>query len=231
MIEGAIKVGDRFLHEDGSASKVLRVYASGGSIRFLDESEGAAYTFEEVGFRNKHTHRLPPEGLCPPASQHPADLKPRTGKAPLHLIPWSVVPEDLTPIALTAIAHERHGQGEPLCLPDGDEIKDGDEVGRGDVRALPFYLLRELAAQGVTMAEIAGVFAYGAAKYARNNWRSFTWDKAAEDAYFGAIMRHLDADRTGETNDPESGLRHRAHAACGCLIWLWHVSDERKVSP
>ncbi len=176
----------------------------------------------ELSFRKGHTRIDPAEPApAPAASQHPADLKPRGVKAPLHMIPWGASPIfDLVPGELFSAAQEA---GE---WPDGDEFHDPDE---GQVSCVnPFREPEWLSALAANLiddlgwAQIAEVFAYGARKYARDNWRTFTWDQAAEDAYFGAIFRHLDADRRGETIDPESGLPHRAHAACGALISIWH---------
>lgn len=80
--------------------------------------------------------------------------------------------------------------------------------------------LASLCLDRVGIDEVARVFEYGAKKYARDNWRTFTWDAQAEDEYFGAICRHLVRDHDGETVDPESGCPHVAHAAAGALIWL-----------
>ncbi len=63
---------------------------------------------------------------------------------------------------------------------------------------------------------IAEVFAHGAAKYGKWNWR----DKPVGlMAYVGAILRHTNAIRRGEDIDPESGLPHLAHiAATACIL-------------
>lgn len=56
----------------------------------------------------------------------------------------------------------------------------------------------------------ANVFAFGAEKYARDNWRKgMKWTEVADSA-----LRHLQAWLEGETNDAESGLPHLAHAKC-----------------
>ena len=128
-------------------------------------------------------------------SQHPADLKPRGVKAPLYLIPWD---------AAAGTCSVDQIMCEALVTLDPSEI------------------LCELGRRGVALEQVAEVFAYGARKYARDNWRTFTWDDSARDEYFGAICRHLLADSRGETIDPESGQPPLAHAACGALIWRWH---------
>lgn len=133
-------------------------------------------------------------------SQHPADLKPRGVKAPMHLIPWEVVPDEcMHPIMLHSMFDKVDG--------DPDIVMEG---------------LARACISEVGLEAVARVFEHGANKYARDNWKSFTWDQKAEDEYFGAICRHLTAAHTGEVNDPESGLPHVAHAAAGALITLWH---------
>lgn len=64
--------------------------------------------------------------------------------------------------------------------------------------------------------EIVGaVLAYGAEKYAPNNWaKGADWSR-----YTGAALRHVFAHLRGEDNDPETGLPHLAHATC-CLLFL-----------
>jgi hypothetical protein len=67
---------------------------------------------------------------------------------------------------------------------------------------------------GKALAEVAKVLAHGAEKYAPENWR-----KVEGSRYLDAALRHLFAYRDGEENDPESGLSHKAHAAC-CILFM-----------
>ena len=60
-----------------------------------------------------------------------------------------------------------------------------------------------------TLAEEAEVYAYGAQKYEAHSWRKV--DNALEE-YTNAMFRHLAAHFDGQELDPESGLRHLAHA-------------------
>jgi hypothetical protein len=60
-----------------------------------------------------------------------------------------------------------------------------------------------------TIAEEAEVYAYGARKYEAHSWRKV--ENALEE-YTNAMFRHLAAHFRGEERDPESGLRHLAHA-------------------
>ena len=54
-------------------------------------------------------------------------------------------------------------------------------------------------------------------RYGAYNWRR---TKVCASTYVNAIMRHLNAWRDGEDLDPESGISHLAHIACGCNILL-----------
>lgn len=66
---------------------------------------------------------------------------------------------------------------------------------------------------------LARVYAFGAQKYKDHNWRRrYEWSKS-----YAAAMRHMTAFWRGETNDPESGLPHPAHAMfhmAALLTWL-----------
>ena len=66
---------------------------------------------------------------------------------------------------------------------------------------------------------IAEVLKYGAQKYAPNNWmRGMSWETVA-----GGILRHVTAFRRGEEMDPETGLPHLHHAACGLMFLSWYA--------
>ena len=69
--------------------------------------------------------------------------------------------------------------------------------------------------------EIVKVLTFGANKYADNNWQKVPQGR---ERYFAAAMRHLVAWRRGEERDPESGLKHLAHAGC-CLLFLSHLTN------
>jgi hypothetical protein len=86
---------------------------------------------------------------------------------------------------------------------------------RGDVRVQGLF-----PGCGPAMLEVARVLTFGASKYGANNWQTLA---NFTDRYYAAILRHLFAHGGGETKDPESGLPHLAHAACGALFLL---SDE-----
>lgn len=69
---------------------------------------------------------------------------------------------------------------------------------------------------------VAEVQRYGHAKYKNfNNYR-----KGMEHSrQISCAMRHLLAHMDGETNDPESGLPHIAHAACRIMFLMQNISD------
>ena len=60
-----------------------------------------------------------------------------------------------------------------------------------------------------TTRALAQVLTFGANKYAPNNWQLV---ENGKDRYLDALLRHLDAYRSGESLDPESGLSHLSHA-------------------
>lgn len=92
-----------------------------------------------------------------------------------------------------------------------DPVKhDGD---KSAVELIPF----------VALERIGEVLAYGASKYARNNWRvgnGLAWSRL-----LGAALRHLYAWGRGENIDPESGHSHLSHAAA-CVLFLLAYENE-----
>ena len=69
---------------------------------------------------------------------------------------------------------------------------------------------------------VGRVLAFGAAKYARDNWRLV---EDAQTRYMDAALRHLNAVRRGEGQDSESGEHHLAHAAC-CVLFMLELALE-----
>lgn len=59
------------------------------------------------------------------------------------------------------------------------------------------------------------VLTFGAKKYTENGWRTVP---NAKERYTAALMRHVYAIQTGETIDPESGLRHIDHIQCNAAF-------------
>ena len=62
----------------------------------------------------------------------------------------------------------------------------------------------------------ADVLTLGAEKYNANNWRKCKPNQLY--LYWDALYRHLEAFRSGETFDKESGINHLYHAACNIMF-------------
>lgn len=75
------------------------------------------------------------------------------------------------------------------------------------------------------LEEMVKVLTYGAKKYSPDNWRHVS---DLRRRYFDATQRHVWAWQSGETNDPESGLHHLAHAMCSLMFILQVDLEERK---
>lgn len=68
----------------------------------------------------------------------------------------------------------------------------------------------------IALNEIARVMGYGAKKYDAHNWRKgLAWSRV-----YAAVQRHLLAWQSGESEDPETGISHLAHASCGLMFLL-----------
>lgn len=68
---------------------------------------------------------------------------------------------------------------------------------------------------------LADVLTFGARKYAPDNWRKVD---DAETRYIAAALRHINAHRSGEQHDTETGLPHLAHAMC-CLAFVIELEE------
>lgn len=98
----------------------------------------------------------------------------------------------------------------------GMEIRFGGH--KADAGKPPCELLSPIAALGT-----AQVLAFGAKKYAPNNWRKgLAWMRI-----IGAIFRHLYAFMAGEDLDPETQLPHVDHVACE-VMFLQELYRTRK---
>lgn len=88
---------------------------------------------------------------------------------------------------------------------------------KSDAEKLPVELLDAHALEGLT-----AVLAFGANKYAPNNWRKgFNYSRL-----IAALLRHTFALMKGERNDPESGLPHIDHIGC-CWMFLSNMMKTR----
>lgn len=68
------------------------------------------------------------------------------------------------------------------------------------------------------LSSLARVLTYGANKYDANNWQNV---QPFHDRYYAALMRHLEAWRSGQDRDEESGLLHLEHALCCAAFLCW----------
>ena len=94
----------------------------------------------------------------------------------------------------TALGHE-------CDVPTSTKIVTGMKF---DTGKLQYSLIPTSATKA-----LAEVLTYGANKYAPNNWQLV---QDGETRYLDALFRHLEAFRSGEVNDEESGLHHLSHA-------------------
>lgn len=81
---------------------------------------------------------------------------------------------------------------------------------------LQYGLLPPLA-----LRETVKVLTFGAEKYEPDNWRRVP---DGNRRYFDAAQRHLWAYKTGEVNDPETGVSHLAHALC-CIMFMLDLDE------
>ena len=72
---------------------------------------------------------------------------------------------------------------------------------------------------GPAMLELSKVWAFGADKYDKSNWKHV---KNGETRYTNALLRHLIAEDS-QILDSESNLRHAAHVAWNALARLWFI--------
>ena len=85
-----------------------------------------------------------------------------------------------------------------------------DDQGKLRYDLVPWRALRALAA----------VLTHGAAKYGEQTWNI----PDPKGRYHAALMRHIEAWRSGEDIDPDSGLPHLAHAIAN-VVFLFEVSQ------
>jgi hypothetical protein len=72
---------------------------------------------------------------------------------------------------------------------------------------------------------VAQVLAFGAKKYAAHNWRK----GIQVTRLLGGIFRHGFAILRGEDIDPESGLPHVHHLACGAMFLSWMMQHRKEM--
>lgn len=133
-------------------------------------------------------------------------------------ITWAAMNEEqranfMEPIFNEQLAHikelARSASRETPITPTPADLDPKGEIGK---TKCPLHLIPPQA-----MEETAHVHALGAHKYGPFNWRT---NKVCATTYISAMMRHLNAWRGGEDNDPESGRSHLAHIAANCFILM-----------
>lgn len=75
------------------------------------------------------------------------------------------------------------------------------------------------------LRQLAAAITYGAAKYAPGNWKMLTEEQAV-----ASVMRHVEAHRSGELIDPESGVAHLGCAMAQAAFCLWYRRKELPVT-
>ena len=114
---------------------------------------------------------------------------------------------ELDIVAYKVISEEGDGSIAVVSPKDG-EIPVGRKFDQGKPRwsLIPWKPMRE----------IVNVLTFGSLKYDDNNWM-----KVEPSRYKDALLRHITSWLEGESNDPESGYHHLAHAGCCLLFLLW----------
>jgi len=101
--------------------------------------------------------------------------------------------------------HEKVETAAAVPLPEEGKKYD---AGKLDWTLMPFSALEDAVR----------VLMFGAAKYDRENWRKVS---DGERRYKAAGLRHMLASAGGEEFDPETGIRHTAHALVNLLFAEW----------
>lgn len=76
----------------------------------------------------------------------------------------------------------------------------------------------------IAIKSLAEVLTFGASKYAPNIWQKVN---DGERRYLDALYRHLEAYRSGEKIDNDSGLSHLKHAITN-LSFLLHFEEQKE---
>ncbi len=85
----------------------------------------------------------------------------------------------------------------------------------------PKYSLLDLR----TLIPAIKAFAYGATKYARDNWKL---PPKEPTEHLDSAMRHIVALLSGKQRDDESNVEHIGHAIANLLMYSYHFSDDLK---
>ena len=108
------------------------------------------------------------------------------------------------------------GKGKAIEILKDSESRDCKGGRKFDGGKLQYGLLPPLA-----LRETVKVLTFGAEKYEPDNWRRVP---EGPRRYFDAAQRHLWAYKTGEVEDPETGVSHLAHAIC-CIMFMLDLDE------
>lgn len=111
--------------------------------------------------------------------------------------------EELPPVIAAAVV-----PGEATYCELAQELGKKYDSGKLDWTLVPFSSL-----EGAVR-----VLMFGAGKYDRENWKLV---KNGTQRYTAACLRHLLKHMDGEEFDPETGMRHTAHAMVNLLFIEW----------
>lgn len=195
----------------------------------------------------RQIRRLLPRSIPEPRAESPrsrttpaeaVDLKPRGVKRQWWLFPFDAYAE--------IRKWERESETAPGEILDVLPRAIEDSGGLPALGAAIFAALDDrTGSREASLEEVCRVFEHGAAKYRPDNWRRAVDDGRLVEfrrEYFSALVRHVMADRAGQLFDTDhvlpdgtevkgSGLLHLAHAACGCLMMIWHEARSRSGEP
>ena len=73
--------------------------------------------------------------------------------------------------------------------------------------------------------DFARVLTHGALKYEPYNWKK----GINLGKLIAGVRRHLNAIQRGEIDDPEWGIQHAAHAACGVMFIHYHLRTRQNI--
>jgi len=78
--------------------------------------------------------------------------------------------------------------------------------------------------------EEAKVWAAGANKYGRDNWR-LLWGDDTIHVAMASLLRHALAINSGDLFDEETGLPHAAHIRCNAAMILEYMANKEMIKP
>jgi len=110
---------------------------------------------------------------------------------------------------------EPSGTPSPPTIPSSassSSLATKFDAGKAEIHLVPSELV----------LAVARILMFGKKKYGAWNWQK----GLPLTKVYDATQRHLLAWMGGETNDPESGEPHVAHAACNLAFMLWFAKNK-----